>query len=481
MNSCWTRLGCVRSSSGSTLKSGDALAGRFAYAITNPENRAWIFDGTGHKGQHCNGSIAEALTSGASFAIYPREGIVACDIDGDNAYYAWAGEVRQFCNENNCPIVEYESGTPGHRHIWVIAPIPWTTEELKQKLKVLPHCPTTGQTAVRASATRTPYAPNKHGARILLSKPLDELKKFERRPGYVPLKDATVREFRESLPHKYQRHGQHSRGDQINALVFKAIRAEKNIEWVKRELGRPDNKPGSKYREHPSGDAWLQDLWDSASDLIRKNPLSGDPRKQETVERLIHLKATINSGEWQGRAGDSERRTVAKALKRLERRGLIDAQPAPRVQRYLAPAYFITLESGASRTITHLLTQLVSNGASSTSFDDVFTNGSGLGLGAKDTYLSMPTDEWVTTRRVCELRPNGPTLVTVREHLKKLCSHRFVKRDGNKWLRIDTDEEHHIVVAARLGVSGKLHRRRMRSEAERAAYHSRFGITTYPP
>ena len=494
-------------------QSHEALAGLFANAITNPKKRAWLFDGSGPHGQNQNVDITEALTSGKSFAIYPREGIIACDIDGE-AYYAWAGEVRKFCNENNCATVEYESSTPGHRHIWVIAPIPWTTKELQEKLKALPHYPKTAQTVVRKSATRTPYAPNKHGVRILLPNPRDELKKFERRPGFRPLEDATVREYRESLTHRYQRKGRHSRGDQINALIFKAILAEKNIEWIKRELVRHDNKPGSKYREHRSRDAWLQNLWDNASEKIRKDPLSVDPRKQETKERLLHLQATINSGDWHGRTGDSERRTydalvtigikastdvptassrqladdtglerrtVAKALKRLERRRLIDVQPAPRDQKSLAPAYFIRPESDASRTITYLHTQLVCNGASNTSFDDAFTNGSGLGLGAKDTLVSMPTDEWVTTRQVCELRPNGLALATVREHLKKLCSHGFVKRKGNSWLRIDTDEVFHAALAARLGVTGKLHRRRSRSEAERAVYRSRFGISTSPP
>jgi len=506
-----------------------AWALRFAEAIADTSRGAGVY---GSYEQVRFGSIHDAIASGGAYFVWPRAGAIACDVDvsegtGDAA---WAERIRSFARTECFHLIEVASGRPGHLHLWLICPVGWKDEEAAQRLGDLG---VKDRGKVRHSQpTRPPFAPHKSGTcrralPVSPSNPGRALDLFTRRPGLVPLEgdwEVGGDMLRDTEPPAGAlRLGKPARSIHIQNIGNRWVRAGRTFEQFKSAMTDPAHGAGEKYRTRGSGrNKWLTNLWEDCRKWVRDNP-ANDTRRDQERAFCIQLRTNIDLYDWSHRGGISDRLLLIQLLeigaaaataspacdkRRLSRlTGLSESTVRAALGRltdskHLQPhrgpvghpqAYELLQPEDAPSVLQTFVRTPISetffcskqgttNGLVSVTFEDVFTNGVGLGQSCRLTYFSLNCTEWKTTADVVAAHPAQPSPRTVREHLKKLHQHGYARPNESKrrWKRIEPDEKHHRNVAQKLGVTNRTERISERHVREQNAYYERFGRICFP-
>ena len=105
-------------------------------------------------------------------------------------------------------------------------------------------------------------------------------------------------------------------------------------------------------------------------------------------------------------------------------------------------------------------------GQASPLLQDVFVNGSGLGLRTWHTWRALSDDEWLTAADIMACRRPVTTRSALLAQLAKLTDSGLATRQGRRWLAILPSIDELADLAKRRGVSGRVGRRVERMEAE---------------
>lgn len=492
---------------------------RLAYAIVKTGGNALLIAAnnrrTGPNGAAEWVAIPEAIAHSRAFAVEPRPGLLALDVDADRGDHTWADVVVPQVRARGCAVVRVASGRPGHEHVWLNAPVGWSTEDLRKS--VLEAGAPAGQ--VRINATRPPLSRHRLGDHGQLLDPLivdEAVQRLGRRPLMLDLTLEALELLRcGDVTGKYRHRGKPSREYMIQALIVWWVQAALPFEDLLERLRDPANVAGEKIRDKAfdDGRAWLARKWDDGREFVRDNPRR--PTLQVEGERLAQVLSTVQTHAWGGRTGVTDRavyaalaaicaehlsrpvlrcshrrlaeitgvsrKTVARSLQRLRKAGLVTVELEHvglaatdwrlHPERLACDPSNLSLLRGDREGTT---------GVSSTTFDgsrpDAFRTRHGLTAGAWQTFSAMPVDLWIKTNQLRELRPYGPTLPTLRSHLVALLSAGFVDHDDSRkqyWKRSPhADVERYARV---MGLAGSTERQRELNEAERAAWAFRSG------
>jgi hypothetical protein len=494
----------------------------FAEAIAEPGGWVLLIDSDGNGAG--SRSLSQAVTSGHAFVVTPRQGVVAVDLDDMNRVRL-ADEVEPKLRDERCYTTRVLSGRVDddgfqHLHLWVVGPVWLLSEDLAQILKQngFP------AEAVHAGrAMRPPLAPHRNGvSRAVFLIPSDEakaLRKFQHRPCFVPFPDEMERLLRDLDPAVFEtclRMGVQSRDVAILRIVTQWILADRSLADLTKALLDPANQAGEKIRTKYATNpiARIEFLYHRQRRFLRESPpLSSDPgyeKRQALAARLDrarvlagHLVYPSGTADIDhavlcallrtGRACLSDQPAVShrklaelcnlehhasmRAVSRLEGRGLITVVPS--TGRRQAASYRLHLdviESGCptpNRFMSLRGADVKHIGVRDPAFRDVFTNGSGLGLSAYNTWNALTACP-KTTLDVCTRRVPNVSKSAVLSQLKTLTQRGLAARCGNSWTRLSLKPDELEALARRLGTHGSTRRRLDRMQAEQVAadtYH----------
>lgn len=489
------------------------LALAFTLAIVKPGGQAALID----RDNRSLGwvPLEDAVASGMAYMVEPRQGLVPLDLDSGEDW-AWANRARKLLAARGCRFVVTDSGSPGHGHLWIVAPPGWSNHYTKTQVYA-----SAGEHDQRVArldtATRPPLSPHRSGrGRSTVVEPglataLTLFRSTHQRD--LPEKARDQLQWLHPSSLKMYR-GAPSRGVTLHAVACAAVNARWTYDTFLAELRKPANKTASKYRELPPGtrDDYAENVWDRAVKYVRSNP----PRLSAEVAResLESLLAGVPDLAWSARTGANDRAVykalihfghkgattevsasvrqlgeranlsnngVTKALSRLREQRLIERIPAQKhgfaakyrlmpvpgtASKVFAAEDNIGLLRGARRTLLSQPTALL---------DDLFSNGTGFGLSCRETWEALPE----TPTKVSELatlRPGGLRPATLRAHLRTLRDHSFADNEGHRWWRLEPDADELERLASLLGVRGKTKARTEYNRRQVTEYRGRFGL-----
>jgi hypothetical protein len=286
------------------------------------------------------------------------------------------------------------------------------------------------------------------------------------------------------------------------------VNARRTFEDYLTELRDPANETASKYREIDlvKRDDWARRKWQDAVEWVRANPPKAAHR-----ETLEGLREDVGNMAWNPRTGSSDRKVyeallcigieaanlvvnasvrqlaqettlstsgIQTVINRLLEQGFIARADEPDRAHHLARSFRLLTSvprESAVRTHTspYLRGPMTRCAEEVQILEDIFTNGSGLGLSTRETWEALP-ELPTKTAEVVALRPGQCRHNTVRAQLRKLERHSLAARSGHRWWRLEPSLEELIRLAQGLGVRDKNHRRNAQYERERQEYLSRF-------
>ena len=459
-------------------------------------------------------SIPDAVTSGRAFLVEPRDDILAVDLDSGHDR-AWAAVVRTSLEPSGCRFVETNSGRPGHGHLWIVAPPGWGHDYLKAQME---DAAGANRAQVRTSGTRPPYSPHRSEPvrSTIVSPGVATALRWFRDAGPRPLSDVARSQLR-WFPHEHSRmhRGTPSRDRTLYSVAVHMVNARLTFPDYLAELRSGSNETASKYREIDprKRDDWAERKWKDAVEWVRANP----PREvhRDTLEGLREATPDML---WAARTGANDRSVYAAlvglgldagslvvnasvrqlsdlttvstsgvqaAVARLVEQGFIARVAEPNRAHHLARSYRLlasppTRTTAPTHTWPYLGGPMTRCAEEAEILDDIFSNGSGLGLSTRTTWEALPTQP-TKTAEVVALLGGQCKHNTIREHLKKLERHSLAGRAGHRWWRVQPDLEDLVRTALDLGVRGKSRRRRERHDRERREYLARFGPASTTP
>ncbi|MFG2003488.1 hypothetical protein ACGFNU_30445 [Spirillospora sp. NPDC048911] len=197
-------------------------------------------------------SIEEAVKSGKAFAVEPKPGLVALDLDSAELaakglkVKAWAEEYLQ------AQTVLVASGRDRHRHLWVRLPSGMTKEEFRNLLGQNYEFPY--ENLRHTQATRPPLSPHRSGLPVYLVDPASVEEALER---LGPADGAGKAQLPKGLTGKWARllkdgdtEGKYEGRHQVEAAIAQAaVRAGLSKEWFISEVTDRRNKGGAKSQE----------------------------------------------------------------------------------------------------------------------------------------------------------------------------------------------------------------------------------------
>ncbi|WGL51600.1 hypothetical protein P5P86_16755 [Nocardioides sp. BP30] len=454
--------------------------------------------------------IATAVRDGGAYAVEPRQGIVALDLDSD-ADWAWAQRVRAALPDA-FRVVLTHSGRRGHGHLWIIGAPGWGHQHIKSL--IASHAEG-DRRQVRSNATRPPLSPHRsEDARAELVEP-DPTTALEWFKSAMPraLDEDTMRLLTtRDLEDLRRHHRKPARGVTLYTVACAAVHARWTFDDFRSTLEASHGVAVDKYREQPAESrlAYAEKLWTDAAAWVRENPPT--PSAKLARAMLADLGRRISDHAWTARTGTTDRavytalieiateaaridptasvrqladrsgvgkNAACTALSRLTNMGLIE-RPKQRsaapgratAVRLVAPlttaeGYVPGDTSSSLKGVRELLMS-----PSTDTLGDLFTNGSGLGLPCRETWEAL-SDEFTKTREVLARRGHT-TIRTLRGHLNRLEQAGLAERSGQTWRRIVPSDEAAERLARLLGVMGKRHRRAELHERERTAYQQLF-------
>lgn len=483
-----------------------SLALAFAEAIARPGGSALLIDEDNRPTEWV--PVSAAVTSGMAFAVEPCDHVVAIDVDDDQDR-AWAEAVRLGLEPAGCRFVIVGSGRDGHQHWWVLTPPGWNYEHLKSRMRAVAGEPQRWS-QVRRNATRPPYAPHRHGGRaeIVEPGPGTALKWFRsHRPQGVPDRARAALMLLDP-PAPVSKRGVVDRGRSIHKAALCLVNARCTQEDLVQLLRSQRTEVTAKYLDL-SGDRredFVEQAWRAACTYVRKNP-----PKAASRESLDALRESVPAMVWSPRTGATDRKVylvlldlgtaaatlvvnasvrqlaeracmsttgARSALRRLVEHGYVALVEEPNRLHHNARSYRL-LTDVAAKTVARTHTLPIHGGPKTRCIeearflDDIFTNGAGLGLAARETWEALPTQP-TKTAEVAALRPGQAKPSTVLAHLKRLRDAGFAGRRGHRWWRIDPPVEDLDRLAHLLGVRGKGRRRSEAFARQRRDYLDRF-------
>lgn len=482
----------------------------FAEAVARPGSRALLIDETNDGGPWVQ--IRDAVASGRAFAVEPCAHMLAIDLD-DEADRSWASAVRSALASQGCQFVEVASGREGHGHLWVLLPPGWSYEHAKAQMKAGAGDPPNSWTQVRRNATRPPLSPHRLGgaSTIVSPGPAESLRLFrQHRPAEsIPTlaRDILVLSHPPALKRRRDRV---LRGPSIYSAALAMVNARCNFETFHRLLVENKNEVTSRYHQESSEArrAYAERVWEAACKRVREHPAA----EQRRVE-LTALRDSIQSIPFAPRTASNDR-TVLRALVDLGLKaatfevnasirqlssltGLSTGGVQASLRRLLDLDYIRSIRQPSraatdagcyalsrslpteTRHLEHIWPSLwgpMAICAEDASFlTDIFTNGTGLGLSVRDTWMSL-TNTPTKTADIKSARGDDLSTDTIRRHLNRLHEVGLAGRKGHRWWRIDPTPEEVERLASMLGVRGKTNRRSARYEREQMEFRKFIGV-----
>lgn len=488
------------------------MALAFANAIARPGGGALLI-GNDNQG---NGwvDIREAVSAGVPYAVEPREGIVAMDVDSAEDR-AKAEAIQGALSEQGFRAVTTESGRPGHGHLWLVAPPGWSNK------RTADHCRKVvdggfGHQVRYKQPTRPPYSPHRLGGRseVVTPDPEIALGWFESvRPKELP--EHTERWLTTRRPGDLKSHRKSpSRSLTLHAVACSMVNSRHTYTDFRSRLINAPGLLGQKCREQPNPADYLLVAWESAEKYVRAKP----PQSSSEIARahLEGLRATVDLLDWPARTGQVDRAvyraligfghagatrdvsaglrqladaseiskdTVSRAIGRLRERGLLADVDLPNRGYGFAKVYRLLSLDEKSKPLVRTDNNSLSIGAQSLmlsteaeGFADIFSGPPGLGPSRRATWEAIPADRFAATSEVMKARVGEAQVSTIREHLNKLRHWGLADRSGNRWKRLEPPVEQRHRIATMLGVRGRLAARSSYHRREVETYQQRFKI-----
>ena len=468
-------------------------------------------------------SLSEAVESGQAFAVEPKAGLVALDLDTPELVSegrkvkAWAD------NTLGASTVLCASGRPGHQHLWVRLPEDITAEFFTELLKE--NYPGISGDAVRSkSATRPPLSSHRSGLPVSLIEPEsvsealqrlgppENTSQGEKEPQGLSEKWRRVLKYGDAEGRYRTPNGETARGRMGMALAGAYVRSGLSLDMFIDDMLNPGNLGGAKPQEirdtkgQASAYKWLRDTWATAEE----NALAElDPNHVENS--LNKFMGHVEAWPWKGRTGSTDR----DVLRSITRLGIRHNTLEP-----LASLRDLQLEAGKSlettrKSVNRLkadkwvfqgspkggakarVYKLNPEKCSETSTDSihggtvnksvlvnehilkhpVFTSRKALQGRPAEIWSRLPR-EWVSSRQAAEL--TGYKTSGVRNALKRLVSFELAEVDqgtgpkgGDLYRCKDVSAEHLDKLAKETGALEDLESKRQRVERERDAWNNR--------
>lgn len=481
----------------------------FARAISR-DDLAVIIDENNHSPMQT--SISRALVHRRAFAVVPKDWFTAIDIDCADDREAGEKIVQGVPDAFQC--VWTESGSAGHRHLWLIAPPGWDHALVAALiLEIAPELPSR---QIRAgSAVRPPYAPHRRlttFSTVVGLDPRTALRWFQSAQK-MPLARKWYDLLAEDDARQDYSYDNPTR-DPLARLAAASVNARWNYEQFVHLVEMSTGALSKRYRSRPPEKrrAYLRGLWERASAFVRDRPqISYYELDRVSVAEYRSLIANL---PWVGRTRASNvavyrrlldiaaekgaltvgaalrdlssdtglaQATVGRSLNRLIEMGLIVRIPyvAPEANRYkLLNPLEMCLPEG-NRISPPMGGGVVDSIAlSSALLDDIFANGRGLGEGRRQTWVALSAD-WDSTEGVA--RRVGLSLPTLRAHIRVLRAHGLAERDGHRVRRLHPSDSALAALAKHLDVTGKRAQTRARNAAQQREYREgriRLGLAS---
>ncbi|GAA2600069.1 hypothetical protein SMC26_19615 [Actinomadura fulvescens] len=458
-------------------------------------------------------AIEEAVTSGRAFAVEPKPGLVALDLDSAELV-AKGVKVKGWAETYlHAQTVLVASGGDGRRHLWVCLPSAVTKEDFKVALNENYEFPF--ENIRHTQATRPPLSPHRNGLPVSLIEPtsveeaLERLGPADGEGKAIPPKGLTGKWAR--LLRDGDTEGRYEGRHQAEAAIAQAaVRVGLSKEWFISQVTDRRNKGGAKTQEiedrHGREAAFKSagKTYDNAVGWVTKNNVTPSfdletfKKKirafQEAAEQATFTRSTdrdvllalIRHAEKHssyspmasvrdlhiksGRAID----TVRKALQRLvEQDWLTKGEPVGETDTYT----FNLEMSDKSSTYSSLGgTERV---CTSNVAHPLFTTSKGLAGRPAEVWVKLPTSfvgmsEAVT---LTGLKPHQ-----IRAAAQKLAAFGLAEiekgtgpKGGNRYRSVDVSSEHLDRLADELNIHEDQYLKKVRIERQRAAYSASGG------
>ncbi|KAB2347500.1 hypothetical protein [Actinomadura rudentiformis] len=453
-------------------------------------------------------AIEEAVTSGRAFAVEPKPGLVALDLDSAELV-AKGLKVKVWAEVYlHAQAVLVASGGDGRRHLWVCLPSGMTKEEFKDLLSQNYEFPF--ENIRHTQATRPPLSPHRNGLPVSLIEPTSVEEALDRLgpadgvgkvnpPKWLPGKWA-------SLLRNGDTEGKYEGRHQVEAAIAQAaVRVGLSKEWFISEVTDRRNKGGAKTQEvedrHGRQAAFKSagKTYDNAVRWVTENGVTPSfdletfkekiSAFREAAEQAAFTRSTdrdvllalIKHGEEHcsyspmaslrdlhtksGRAID----TVRRALQRLvEQDWLTKGEPVGETDTYT----FNLEMSDKSSTYSSLGgTERV---CTSNVTHPLFTSPKGLAGRPAEVWAKLPTS-FVGMSDVVKL--TGLKSHQIRAAAKKLAAFGLAEiekgtgpKGGDRYRSVDVSSEHLDQLADELNLHEDQYLKKMRIERQRAAY-----------
>ncbi|GAA0945891.1 helix-turn-helix domain-containing protein [Actinocorallia libanotica] len=462
--------------------------------------------------------IEDAVSSGMAFAVDPRTGVVALDLDSPELVTEglkvkdWAESLL------GAGTVLTASGREEHRHLWVILPEEMSEEDFREALGAnYPGIP--GDAVRHTQATRPPLSPHRWGLPVSLIDPPTVAEALSRlSPNGTP----SEKEEAKQLPPKFARlmregdtEGKRdTRHGAEMAIAIAAVVTGFSRDWYVGESLDPTNRGFAKTQEieylkgHRAAIDHAGRTYDKAVLYVKENnvTLGFDSEKfsqsiaayRAAVEAATFKKATdrdvllalIGLGEEHEsyspmaairelhlRSGRSKG-TISAALKRLVDQGWITRDKA--VEKTASYRFNLGKCDRTSTYSTHGGTETV---CTKNVTHPVFTSPKALGGRASEIWAKMPR-EHVSMAEAVKL--TGLKSHQLRRALKTLTDFELAEvekgtgpKGGDRYRCLDVSREHLDGIAEELGLAEDHRLKEERVNRERDAYKA-LGSTRSP-
>ncbi|WP_168929744.1 hypothetical protein [Nocardioides sp. GY 10127] len=489
----------------SSLPKAVEMAGAFALAVSRSGEAMFIGESNKRLGY---APVHEAAASGTAYGVVPVDSVAALDLDTPELR-TWAAPVQAYLQSQGCRTVLCNSGRPGHQHLWVLMPPGWSYEYLKARLETAGMTPPRWD-VVRGGMTRPPYAPHRLGGRseIVDLDPAAALRWFrEQRPGRIPDKVEQMLWWLDPQ-HVVSKRGVIDRGRTVYKAAVVLVNHRCTFEDFTGLLAAKETAVTSKFHELPPARRadYADEVWRRATAFVRENPPSAVSRP-----RVHALRAQMGLHAWNARTGASDRAvyaallgiadeassllvdaslrrlsdaagvspgTVSQSLLRLGDLALIRRLADRRTEAGASFSYeLLQPREAKSLPVTHTLPLLRGPKAmcaeESKILEDIFSNGSGLGLSCRETWEAA-AEYPATAKAICQMRCTPVAHATVLKHLRTLRDSGLVEKRGHTWTRVNPTLEQMDRLSRLLGVKNKAARRRDRHTRERTDFRQRF-------
>lgn len=277
-----------------------------ALAVAAPNSSARYINTNNSGGE--TGAVESASASGRAFAVVIRDGLIALDLDSAES---WVPAVEQRVRDIKCHVVRVTSGGPGREHLYVLAPVGWSTDDLRSEA-VLAGAPAK-HVRWGGRAIRPPLSPHRQGPGGHLVSPVaigEALALLRKRPGQRRLQPKWQALIEAGVPPgaKYvSKDGVLNRGLTIYSYAIACINADESRSFFEVNVKTCSALSGKVTEK--GGDVWLGQQWDNARKWVRDH-LPGGATPEVDAE-LAALSATSETFGWHGRAGGTDRRVFA--------------------------------------------------------------------------------------------------------------------------------------------------------------------------